>query len=312
MQALVSVVITTYNRLALAQRAVASALAQTYEPMEIIVVEDGSDTGIEAWLQDKRLDQIRYVRHDTNKGLAAARNTGLELARGRYVAYLDDDDEWAADKIARQVACFEAHRAPARLAVVYCGRRILAAPESPETEVHPQVHGSIRAYIGKHGLYTVSSSNLFRRDLLTAIHGHDEALRSHVDFDLWMKLARAEYETDFVDECLVVSRPHTGVRMMRDPKPRLVATEQFVGKWFPEWVDWFGPRRAREYRAEFREMILQSLADVYMEQGRVAGAARMYLRIIGDSPGSKRSYAHLRRFARQLTQMMSGSTPSIP
>ena len=300
MHALVSVIITTYNRLALAQRAVASALAQTYAPVEVIVVEDGSDTGFEAWLRAEALEQVRYVRHETNLGLAAARNTGLRLARGEYVAYLDDDDEWTADKIARQVALFEERDDRERVAVVYCGRRVLAGVDSSEAEVHPQVRGNVRAYIREHGLFTVSSSNLFRRDLLAAIGGHDEILRSHVDFDLWMKLARANYETDFVDDCLVVSRPHAGIRMMRDPKPRLAATEQFVNKWFPEWVDWFGPKRARAYRAEFSEMVLQSLADVHMDRNDVVGAARVYLRIITTSPGRMRSYAHLRRFATQI------------
>ncbi len=90
---LVTAVVTTYNRPQLVQRAIKSVLSQTYEPLEIILVEDGSDSGVGAWLQEERLEHIHYICHEENRGLAAARNTGLKLSHGTYIAYLDDDDE---------------------------------------------------------------------------------------------------------------------------------------------------------------------------------------------------------------------------
>ena len=77
---LVTVVVTTYNRPEMVHHAIQSVLAQTYEPLEIIIVEDGSDSGLEAWLQEKCFTQIRYIRHEKNQGLAAARNTAIEMA----------------------------------------------------------------------------------------------------------------------------------------------------------------------------------------------------------------------------------------
>jgi len=310
-QCLVTAVITTYNRPELAKCAIRSVLAQTYRPLEIIVVEDGSSTGLQEWLQAEGLEQVRYVRHETNRGLAAARNTGLRLARGEYVAYLDDDDEWLPEKIARQVDLLERLPEHHGLAVVHCGRRVAASSKAGEALITPRVQGDIREYIGRHGLYTVSSSGLYRRTALERAQGHDETLRSHVDFDLWMKLAEHRFQADFVDDYLVVSEPHEGTRMMRDPETRLSATEQFIGKWFPKWVDWYGIDRAREYRSQFHGMVLQSLADVYVERKRFFEAARLYWKITTSSPLRIHSYARLRRFAGQIVHHM-GSLLCMP
>lgn len=100
---LVSVVIPTHNRSSRLVRAVDSVLRQTYSRLEIIVVDDcSSDNTAEAIarLDDSR---IRYVRHDHNLGGAAARNTGIRLAQGEFIAFLDDDDEWEPTKTEEQL-----------------------------------------------------------------------------------------------------------------------------------------------------------------------------------------------------------------
>lgn len=99
----VSVIIPTYNRADLLPRAVNSVLAQTYSDLEIIIVDDCSpdDTReVIARFSDLR---IRSFRHERNKGLSAARNTGIANARGEYIAFLDDDDEYLPSKLEEQV-----------------------------------------------------------------------------------------------------------------------------------------------------------------------------------------------------------------
>ncbi|GAJ16728.1 unnamed protein product, partial [marine sediment metagenome] len=96
----VSVIITTYNRFNLAKRAINSVLLQTYKPLEIIVVEDGSNSGIDKWLENK---DVKYVRRFKNKGTSAARNTGIKLAAGNFIAFLDDDDVWKPERLEKQV-----------------------------------------------------------------------------------------------------------------------------------------------------------------------------------------------------------------
>ncbi|MDR9432101.1 MAG: glycosyltransferase family 2 protein, partial [Natronomonas sp.] len=92
-QPLVTAAVTTYDRYDSAKRAVESVLDQTYEEIELVVVEDGTGSGIGDWLDAEGID-ARYIRHDANRGLAAARNTAIAASRTDYIAFLDDDDEW--------------------------------------------------------------------------------------------------------------------------------------------------------------------------------------------------------------------------
>src|SRR5437016_1937557 len=111
---LVSVVIPTYNR---AQRTIASTesvFAQTYTNLEIIVIDDGSKDGsseiIEKFLEERKRTQhgrqIHYFKQP-NQGASAARNAGIERARGEFIAFLDSDDTWLPDKLERQLAAME-------------------------------------------------------------------------------------------------------------------------------------------------------------------------------------------------------------
>jgi len=112
----VSVILPTYNRAALLPRSIESVLGQTYGDLELIVVDDGSqdDTAtVVAKVADKR---VRYVRHTQNRGVAAARNTGLTEARGAFIAFQDSDDQWLPEKLERQTRAFEEHP---EAAVVY-------------------------------------------------------------------------------------------------------------------------------------------------------------------------------------------------
>jgi glycosyltransferase involved in cell wall biosynthesis len=102
----VSVVIPTYNRLDLVRRALDSVIAQTYPDYEILLVDDGSDepVGDLAGLYP----QIRILRHERNRGAAAARNTGIQASEAEFVAFLDSDDCWLPQKLQAQVALLDA------------------------------------------------------------------------------------------------------------------------------------------------------------------------------------------------------------
>ncbi|SEQ54984.1 glycosyltransferase family 2 protein [Natrinema salaciae] len=100
----VSVIIPTYNRAATLPRAIDSALEQTIDDLEVVVVDDGSTDDTESVLAAYDDPRVRPVLHATNQGANVARNTGLEHARGEYVAFLDSDDEWHPEKLERQLA----------------------------------------------------------------------------------------------------------------------------------------------------------------------------------------------------------------
>lgn len=110
MNPLVSVNLATYNRAHLIARALDSVLRQSYQNVEIIVVDDFSNDNTKEVVDEYASlhNNIKYVCHEKNMGLAATRNTAWKKSGGKYVAFMDDDDEWIdPDKLTKQVGVFE-------------------------------------------------------------------------------------------------------------------------------------------------------------------------------------------------------------
>ena len=105
----VSVIIATYNRADLLPRAVSSTLDQTYSDFELIIVDDCSSDDTQEVALTFTDPRIRVIRHETNLGAAAARNTGIAHARGEYIAFLDDDDECMPNRLADQVSVLDSN-----------------------------------------------------------------------------------------------------------------------------------------------------------------------------------------------------------
>ena len=99
----VSVIIPVYNRAATIDRAIQSVLAQTFENYEIIVVDDGSSDGTRQIVKGIKDCRVKLIVHEHNKGASAARNTGMRAANGKYIAWLDSDDEWFRLKLEAQL-----------------------------------------------------------------------------------------------------------------------------------------------------------------------------------------------------------------
>lgn len=196
-----------YNVEAYVERSLQSALEQTYPALTILVVDDGStDRSLEICRRVGRSSPIVEVVSGPNKGVAAARNRGTELARTEYVAYLDGDDLWHPEKIARQVEAM-AGRGP-EWAACYCLYRrideedaiIRPGPDSKERGAFFAEHLK-RNHVGN------GSSLLVRRDAAIEIGGFDSAYAARglggcEDFDFQLKLLR-RYKMELVPEYLV-------------------------------------------------------------------------------------------------------------
>lgn len=122
--ALVSVMIAVYNNAAYLGEAIESVLGQSYEPVELVVVDDGSDDG-SGDVAKSYLPKVRYEFHD-RRGIGASRNRALELSSGDYLAFLDADDRYLPHTVERQMATFEAHPS---LDVVFASVREFISPE---------------------------------------------------------------------------------------------------------------------------------------------------------------------------------------
>ncbi len=103
---MISVIIPTYNRASTIGRAVDSVLCQTYKELELIVVDDCSTDCTDDIMQEymKKDKRVRYHKLDTNSGACVARNIGVKMARGKYIAFQDSDDEWLPEKLEKQMA----------------------------------------------------------------------------------------------------------------------------------------------------------------------------------------------------------------
>jgi glycosyltransferase involved in cell wall biosynthesis len=187
---LVSVVIPAYNAAAFLSETLDSVLAQTYTNLEIIVVDDGS-TDATPQLLEKYSDRIRVLRQ-VNAGQAAARNHGAREARGELLAFLDCDDLWDPDKIARQAALLS--RFPSALAV-YCDHRTIDAQGQPMASSaalgYPRPSGNILRALLLGPCIVTPGLVLLRHQAFDEAGGFDESplMRGHEDYALWLRLA---------------------------------------------------------------------------------------------------------------------------
>lgn len=184
----VSVVIATYGHAELVLEAVQSVFAQTFGDHETIVVNDGSPDDTAARLQPLvDAGRIRYVEQ-RNQGPAAARNAGLALARGDYVAVLDDDDVWPSDRLEWQVGLLEAEPD----AIVVYGQAQVVGGGGADEIVPPRdgADGDVFDAFVRNVWIRTPGQTLIRRAALDAVGGFDPDLWGVDDWDLWLRLAR--------------------------------------------------------------------------------------------------------------------------
>ncbi len=196
-----SVIIPTYNRAPLVSEAVASVLAQTWRDFEVLVVDDASGDGTAAALAAFG-SRIRVLRSPSRLGVAAARNLGISAAQGQWLAFLDSDDLWRPEKLARQMAYLEAHPE-----VVLCQTE--ETWERGGLKVNqPRSHGKIGGWIFFPSLtrcLVSPSAVILHRTLFQKHGGFDENLPAAEDYDLWLRLSW-RYQIGLVPETLVIKR----------------------------------------------------------------------------------------------------------
>ena len=209
----VSVVIPTHNRWTLLPRTLGGALRQTGTDFEVVVVDDASATPAPAMreLEDPR---VRLIRTDDNRRAAGARNIGIEAARGEWVAFLDDDDLWAPDKLATQVDALG--RAGATWS--YGAAIVLDDDLTPVAFEPAPPADEIAARLRTHNAVPGGGSMLVAlTGLLRALGGYDEDISMIEDWDLWVRLAKAG-EPAVTDRTLVGYVRHAGGLTARTPE----------------------------------------------------------------------------------------------
>jgi glycosyltransferase involved in cell wall biosynthesis len=188
----VSVIIPAYNAAAFLRRAVNSALAQTRRPGEILVIDDGS-TDDTALVARSYGPAVRYI-HQANAGVSAARNRGILEARGRWIAFLDADDEWYPWKNERQLELLRKHPILAWCACegeIVHGSRVQPNQLARRALRTLRQHGFFPDYFtaAELGVFLHTGGMVISREALLDVGGFDSTLKGTEDSDLWSRLA---------------------------------------------------------------------------------------------------------------------------
>jgi len=196
---IVSVIIPTYNRAEMLQEAIASVLNQDFKNVELIVVDDGSTDHTPEILKTYK-DIIAY-RQD-RKGVSGARNTGIKLASGALIAFLDSDDMWLPQKLSCQVAFFDSNRAAliCQTEEIWMKNNVRINPK----QRHKKASGMI--YEQSLKLCLVSpSAVMIKRELFDIVGNFDETLPACEDYDLWLRIA-CRFPVYLIDRPLIIKR----------------------------------------------------------------------------------------------------------
>lgn len=196
----VSVIIPTFNRSGMLEEAVKSVLLQDYKHFELIVVDDGSMDNTSKILNLYR-QHIR-IHRQSNKGVSAARNAGIEMASGRYIAFLDSDDLWMPRKLSTQVRFFQQNHG-----ALICQTEEIWMRNG--VRIYPQKkHRKPSGYIFDRSLHLClvsPSAVMMRRELFDYVGRFDESLPACEDYDLWLRVS-ARHPVYLIDDPLIIKR----------------------------------------------------------------------------------------------------------
>jgi glycosyltransferase involved in cell wall biosynthesis len=271
---MISVIIPTHNRCQLLAETLDSVYAQTRRDYEIIVVDDGSDDGTQA-LCASGTGGLVYHRIPRS-GASAARNIGLALARGEYVAFLDSDDLWEPTFLERMVAAIETSPAAG---FCYCDYGTFGAHGTERGAYLPpqhKLHGKLFAPLLETDFLSTGAI-LIRRACFSRIGGFDQSLKVAHDWDLWLRLAHA-FDAEFVDEPLVRIRIDSN-GLTRDTRTLLLDNLQVLAKW----------QRALERSEQDHHVLRQNMAACHRSLFGLALSSRKPRDIFQHGLGMLRS-----------------------
>lgn len=234
----ITVVIPTFNRAGLLQRAIASVLAQTYSDFNVVVVDDCSTDDTEIAVTRFCDARLRYVRRAQRGSAAATRNTGIRAADGDLICFLDDDDEYLPGFLERMASAFAA--CGSNVGFGWCGVQLVRRDGSngvqiSESHWQPKASGREQTYVAILGARQVGTNCGFtiRRDVVQRVGYFDEALLRCEDNDYLIRLAR-EFDFVAVPEVLVRVHLHAGPRMTKFDAQMAEAQERVFAKHYAE------------------------------------------------------------------------------
>lgn len=279
MAALVSVVIPSYNHGKYIAETIDAALAQTYQPLEVVVVDDGS-TDNSAEVLASFGDRIRWFAQK-NSGVSRARNWGAGESRGEFIAFCDSDDVWVPQKLEKQIARFD----DPEVGLVYCGIQRVDGERVPFSDpVVVGMSGHISTRISQLqivGVPLISSTSIVSRRCFDVVGGFDPALAYSADWDFWRRAA-GNFKVDFVPEVLVMYRVHRS-SWTRNVKALSDDMQRAFSKMFSDPAT---PDEVKKRRRQCYGKLYLAISGSYLEAARLGPAIGYGLRAIAQWPPS--------------------------
>lgn len=284
---LVSIVMPTYNRAGMIGRSIESVLCQTYTNLELIIVDDASTDNTQAVVERYRDPRIRYVRNEKNIRASASRNRGMKMAEGRFISFLDSDDEMLPEKIELQVQLFETSTVP-NLGVVSCGR-VDYRNGVKYFEWVPRHRGDIlEKLLAKTRVGAGCPFLMIKREVMEAGIFFDPAMPAAQDWDFLVAVCQ-KFNFDFVDKPLLRVNHHNGERVYtheRAAKAFDLQLKKYAGL-FRRY-----PAAHRRFMIKYadvlfvsmdREQAIKMLSDRSVKNGLVTFLWLRYFRSFSDS-----------------------------
>lgn len=279
MDDLISVVIPTYNRAKTLPRAINSVLNQTYKNLELIIVDDASTDGTEEIIKEFKDSRIRFIKNEVNKGGSAARNIGINEAKGEFVAFQDSDDEWHLRKLEIQMEAMKV--SSPNVGVVYCG--LIRIQEGKSSYFPPKYFrnkdGNIVDTLKKQNIIGTQSA-LIKKSCFEKSGNFDETFPRLQDWELFIRIAKF-YDFIFIDKPLVTVF-HQEVSISSSPEKLIEALELIVQKHINIFDDKVG-REALAYH-------FYVLGDLYRKSNDLKRCRQYFIQAIKKSPLKVRAW----------------------
>jgi glycosyltransferase involved in cell wall biosynthesis len=281
----VSVIIPAYNRAGIIGRAIDSVLAQTFDDLEILVIDDGSTDDTVATVRSIGDDRIRCIECKSNRGAGAARNKGIREARGKYVAFLDSDDEWLPEKLQRQVTLMES--LPEDWGISCTGAKILK-DGCRETVVTPNPNkaGNVYRHYVFGRIYTPTPTLMLRREVFDRVGCFDDKLWRGQDVELLLRVCR-EHKLAVLPEPLAIVHLATTKRLSNLVEPARLRILEKHAATVREQLGWYAERH-------FRAHTLWLIADLKFRDQQRLGGLKYWMQSMAATPlMSPKRYARM-------------------
>ncbi|WP_290813394.1 glycosyltransferase [Halovivax sp.] len=297
---LVSAIVPTRDRPERLRRAISSVEAQTYDPVELVVVDDRSTPPVADALggREPDVDRFELVRLEENRGGAGARNAGIEAASGEILTFLDDDDRWDPAKLERQIPALL--ESPDDVGLVYTGVVQLDAAGGPNAITATAVDGDATKRLLVRNVVGTISSVAVRREVIDEVGPLDERFPSWQDWEFYVRVSDA-FRLRAIEEPLVVRHNAGEGQLSHDYETKRDATVSLFRRKYAPLAARYGPAFEREFEAHLE----YHLGLTATRCGAYGAARRHFLRAI-------RRYPFAPSFYLELAAVAGGRATYVP